>query len=82
MYFYSTRVVKDSRDRLKTNEQLFGYAVSEGIEGFAEYQEKMEQANELYDQVYRMLTFEGTTHVNPVSLRPEMRSGDCATMRS
>ncbi|HEU0299088.1 MAG TPA: aminotransferase class I/II-fold pyridoxal phosphate-dependent enzyme, partial [Longimicrobium sp.] len=27
----------------------------------------------MYDQVYWMLTFEGTTHVNPVSLRPEMR---------
>ncbi|HEX2077693.1 MAG TPA: aminotransferase class I/II-fold pyridoxal phosphate-dependent enzyme [Longimicrobium sp.] len=26
----------------------------------------------MYDQVYWMLTFEGTTHVNPVSLRPEM----------
>ena len=28
----------------------------------------------MYDQVYWMLTFEGTTHVNPVSLRPEMAS--------
>ena len=27
----------------------------------------------MYDQVYWMLTFEGTTHVDPVSLRPEMR---------
>jgi aspartate aminotransferase len=27
----------------------------------------------LYDQVYWMLTFGSTTHVNPVSLRPEMR---------
>ncbi len=27
----------------------------------------------MYDQVYWMLTFDGTTHVNPVSLRPEMR---------
>ncbi len=27
----------------------------------------------MYDQVYWMLTFEGTEHVNPVSLRPEMR---------
>jgi aspartate aminotransferase len=27
----------------------------------------------MYDQVYWMLTFPGTTHVNPVSLRPEMR---------
>jgi aspartate aminotransferase len=27
----------------------------------------------MYDQVYWMLTFEGTQHVNPVSLRPEMR---------
>jgi aspartate aminotransferase len=27
----------------------------------------------LYDQVYWMLTFEGTAHVNPVSLRPDMR---------
>jgi len=27
----------------------------------------------LYDQVYWMLTFGTTTHVNPVSLRPEMR---------
>jgi aspartate aminotransferase len=26
----------------------------------------------LYDQVYRLLTFEGTSHVDPVSLRPEM----------
>jgi aspartate aminotransferase len=26
----------------------------------------------MYDQVYWMLTFEGTTHVNPVSLRPAM----------
>ncbi|MGH7627130.1 MAG: pyridoxal phosphate-dependent aminotransferase [Gemmatimonadaceae bacterium] len=26
----------------------------------------------LYDQVYWLLTFGGTTHVNPVSLRPEM----------
>jgi aspartate aminotransferase len=27
----------------------------------------------MYDQVYWMLTFEGTQHVDPVSLRPEMR---------
>jgi aspartate aminotransferase len=27
----------------------------------------------MYDQVYWMLTFDGTRHVNPVSLRPEMR---------
>lgn len=27
----------------------------------------------MYDHVYWMLTFEGTQHVNPVSLRPEMR---------
>lgn len=27
----------------------------------------------MYDQVYWMLTFPGTTHVDPVSLRPEMR---------
>jgi aspartate aminotransferase len=27
----------------------------------------------MYDQVYWMLTFDGTEHVNPVSLRPEMR---------
>ncbi|HEY0016219.1 MAG TPA: aminotransferase class I/II-fold pyridoxal phosphate-dependent enzyme [Longimicrobium sp.] len=27
----------------------------------------------MYDQVYWMLTFDGTTHVNPVSLRPGMR---------
>lgn len=27
----------------------------------------------LYDQVYWMLTFGGTTHVNPVSLRPAMK---------
>jgi aspartate aminotransferase len=27
----------------------------------------------MYDQVYWMLTFAGTEHVNPVSLRPEMR---------
>jgi aspartate aminotransferase len=27
----------------------------------------------MYDQVYWMLTFEGTTHLNPVSLRPKMR---------
>ncbi|WP_420127550.1 pyridoxal phosphate-dependent aminotransferase [Longimicrobium sp.] len=27
----------------------------------------------MYDQVYWMLTFDGTQHVNPVSLRPEMR---------
>ncbi len=27
----------------------------------------------MYDQVYWMITFPGTTHVNPVSLRPEMR---------
>jgi aspartate aminotransferase len=27
----------------------------------------------MYDQVYWMLTFPGTVHVNPVSLRPEMR---------
>ena len=27
----------------------------------------------LYDQVYWMLTFGGTTHVNPVALRPAMR---------
>ena len=26
----------------------------------------------MYDQVYWMLTFEGITHLNPVSLRPEM----------
>ena len=28
----------------------------------------------MYDQVYWMLTFDGTQHVNPVSLRPEMRA--------
>jgi aspartate aminotransferase len=27
----------------------------------------------MYDQVYWMLTFQGTEHFNPVSLRPEMR---------
>jgi len=27
----------------------------------------------MYDQVYWMLTFDGTEHLNPVSLRPEMR---------
>ena len=27
----------------------------------------------MYDQVYWMLTFDGTTHVDPVSLRPAMR---------
>lgn len=27
----------------------------------------------MYDQVYWMLTFQGTEHVDPVSLRPEMR---------
>ena len=27
----------------------------------------------MYDQVYWMLTFDGTVHVDPVSLRPEMR---------
>ncbi|HEX5871507.1 MAG TPA: aminotransferase class I/II-fold pyridoxal phosphate-dependent enzyme, partial [Longimicrobium sp.] len=27
----------------------------------------------MYDQVYWMLTFDGTQHLNPVSLRPEMR---------
>jgi aspartate aminotransferase len=27
----------------------------------------------MYDQVYWMLTFQGTKHVDPVSLRPEMR---------
>lgn len=26
----------------------------------------------LYDQVYRLLTFDGTSHVDPVSMRPEM----------
>lgn len=28
----------------------------------------------LYDQIYWMLTMEGTTHFDPVSLRPEMRN--------